>query len=381
MILNPKIINFINSKTVTDFEPYYLYDTELIKEQCRTFRNIKYENKAIHFATMANINPVFLKIVKEEGINVFVNSLLHLKEVLNAGFRNDEIIYTASALNKTIMSEIYNCNIQINLDSPAQLRLWKSLFPDKRPGIRCNIGDKVKPYANHAGTFIGKESRLGFSLEELLEIDDKSFVKGLHIYVGTDISDVDYFISCYKELIKLLEIFPHIDYLNFGGGFGVNENGEKHFDINNYNEKLSHLMIDTSQKYGKNLKLILEPGRIIGGAAGFFVCCVTDVKERDTINYVGVNASTVQFSRPLMYPDTALHPVTIIRNIIQLNDEPAFNTILYGCSTYSRDIFRKNFVLPQMQIGDVVVLGNAGSYSASSHSQFLGFPKLEEYFI
>ncbi len=381
MILNSKILQFINLKNIKDFEPYYVYDSELIKEQCRIFRKIEYENKAIHFATMANINSEFLKIVKNHGVKVFVNSLLHLKEVLKTGFRNEEIIYTASALSESIMREINSCNIQLNLDSPAQLHLWKSIFPDKPVGIRCNIGDAVKPYANHAGTFIGKESRLGFSIDEILEIEDRAFIKGLHIYVGTDITEIDYFINCYKELIKLLDIFPNIEYLNFGGGFGIKENGEKHFNMSVYNNKLTQLMHATSEKYGRSIKLILEPGRIIGGAAGYFVCCVTDVKQRNIINLVGLNASTVQFSRPLMYPETALHPVAVVRNKVQISEVPEFNTILYGCSTYSRDIFRKDFVLPEMHIEDVVVFGNAGSYSASSHSLFLGFPKPDEYFI
>ena len=45
-----------------------------------------------------------------------------------------------------------------------------------------------------------------------------------------------------------------------------------------------------------------------------------------------------------------------------------------------KGIYRNVNDLP-LKIGDIVVFGNAGSYSASSHSQFLGFPKPEEFFI
>jgi len=381
MFLKEKIVNYINDNAEKEFDPYYIYDSSVIKEHCRLFQNLSYENKAIHFASMANINHDFLKIVKEEKVNVFVNSVIHLQAVQEVGYNHQEIIFTASALSEKKMIFAHNNGVQVNLDSPSQLRLWSELFPGEPVGIRCNIGDKIKPYSTHAGFFIGKESRLGFTLEEIAAIQDKTIIKGLHIYVGTDIVDVDYFINCYKELIGIASVFPNLEYLNFGGGFGVSENGERQFDFKEYDNRVTQLMTDASLHCGKNLKLILEPGRIIGGDAGFFVCNVTDVKKRENSFLVGLNASTVQFSRPLMYPDTAHHPVMIFRDGCQLFLQPIYTTDIYGCSTYSRDLFRRNVLLPEIKIGDIVVLGNAGSYSASSHSKFLGFPKPEEYFI
>lgn len=381
MILKNKILDFINNKAEKEFDPYYVYDSEVIRTNCRTFQNIGYSNKSIHFASMANINPQFLRIVKEEKVNVFVNSIMHMQAAQNVGYSKQEIIFTSSALTERTMRFAHSCGVQLNVDSPNQLELWMKLFPDEQIGIRCNIGDAVKPYSNHAGYFIGNESRLGFTREEIKQITNKSIIKGLHLYIGTDIFDVDYFINCYKELIDIAIYFTMLEYLNFGGGFGVSEDGEKQFDFSNYNTRVTQLLSEVSHRNGSKLRLILEPGRIIGGNAGFFVCNVTDVKKRENNRLAGVNASIVQFSRPLLYPDIANHPVIIIRDGIQLIAGPLFSTTIYGCSTYSRDLFSKMAQLPEMKIGDTVVLGNAGSYSASSYTQFLGFPKPEEYFI
>lgn len=381
MILTNKILNFVNKSEDKEFDPYYVYDIQVIRERCRIFQNINYENKAIHFASMANINPQFLSIVKEEKINVFVNSILHMKFAQEAGYNEREIIFTSSALTEKKMRIAYNYGVQVNLDSSNQLELWLKLFPEKPIGIRCNIGDNIEPYSTHAGFFIGSESRLGFTREEVEKIADKSLINGLHLYVGTDIFDVDYFINCYKELIEIAVNFPKLEYLNFGGGFGVSENGEKQFDFSEYNTRVAELMNKVSQNFGRDIQLILEPGRIIGGESGFFVCNVTDVKKRADDRLVGVNASTVQFSRPLMYPEIANHPVMIVRDKTRLYSDNLYQTSIYGCSTYSRDLFSKKAQIPELQIGDIVVFGNAGSYSASSHTQFLGFPKPEEYFI
>jgi diaminopimelate decarboxylase len=381
MKIRNKILEFINNKNIEEFDPYYIYEEQTIKDHCKIFQNLIYKNKAIHFATMANINPTFLQIVKNEKVNIFVNSVLHLNIALNVGFKGQDIIFTSSAMTKKTMKYAEEFNVQLNLDSPNQLNQWLTLFPDKAVGIRCNIGDKVKPYSNHAGTFIGKESRLGFTREEISQIGDKSKIKGLHLYAGTDIFDIDYLINCYKELIAIANDFSELEYLNFGGGFGVSENGEKQFNFSEFNSRVSELMNQVSIQKNKSIKLILEPGRIIGGEAGYFVCTVTDVKPRGDKHFVGVNASTVQFSRPLLYADTAKHPVCIIREGLQIVSEKKNTTTIYGCSTYSRDIFSNNIALPELKIGDIIVFANAGSYSASSHMHFLGFPKPEEFFI
>jgi diaminopimelate decarboxylase len=361
--------------------PFYLYDSETIRQHCRYFKDIPYEYKSIHFATMANINPDFLKIIKHEGLHVFVNSVEHLKAVQEKGFKESEIIFTASAMSGKTMETMQQEGIQVNIDSELQLELWLRKFPDTPAGIRCNIGDGVKPRSNHAGCFIGSKSRLGFTREEITRIAQKQMINGLHLYAGTDIFDIDYMFECYKELIELTTWFPNLEYLNFGGGFGVSENDDMVFDFEQYGKLVTERMNKASSDYGHQLKLILEPGRIIGASAGYFVCKVTDLKVRDQITLAGVNASSVQFPRPLFYPDNAKHPVMILRDGELVSDEQCFLHSIYGCSTYSRDFLAHEVMLPKIKPGDTLVFGNAGSYCASLYTQFLGFPKPKEYFI
>jgi diaminopimelate decarboxylase len=381
MIIPDNILQSFPHFCQGEFEPFYIYDSQLIRGNCKMFREIPWENKSIHFATMANSNVDFLKIVKEEKINVFVNSLTHLQAVQQIGFQGKEIIFTSSATTYSTMEKIRETGAQMNADSPNQLHRWMEMFPDTRIGIRCNIGETVEPLSTRAGYFIGKASRLGFTVDELNEIQNKAFIKGLHLYAGTDIFDIPYLVSCYRSLIQLSNNFPEIEYLNFGGGFGVSENGEQKFDIKEYGRKVADLMEETSTSQGKSIQLILEPGRIIGGSAGYFVCVVTDIKKRKDQCFVGINGSIAQFPRPLMYPDLAHHPILILRDNKLLMDDNLQQTTIYGSSTYSRDLFCSDRLLPQLRTGDIIVFGNAGSYCASSYCEFLGFPKPNEYFV
>lgn len=360
--------------------PYYLYDTSLIENHCRHFCRIPYEPKSIHFATMANINPEFLQIVRRSGLSAFVNSLPHLHQVMDAGFAGKSIVYTASALNDETMREIQSLGVQVYLDSPSQLKKWGELFPGSPVGIRCNIGSRVKPKDTRAGFFLGLKSRLGFTIEEIEATAGNPQVTGLHLYVGTDIMEVEYFMECYRVLWSYAGLFPNLNSLNFGGGFSVPEQGDHNFDMEYYGEQVTRLMEEQCAALGREVRLLLEPGRIIGGQAGYFFCKVTDVKIRGEHQFIGVNASSTQFPRPLLYPETVAHPVAILRDSKTVAGDDFLSSV-YGCSTYSRDFLARDTPLPAVRIGDWVVLGNAGSYSASARTDFLGFPAAEEVFL
>lgn len=361
--------------------PFYIYDTNRIRQNCQRILDIPYSPKFIHFAMMANSAPQFLKIIKEAGLRIFANSIAHLDTALKLGFRNKEIVFAASAMDKSTMRKVASSGAYCILDSLGQLDQWRSLFPGKNVGMRCNIGDLVVPKKTLAGYFIGRESRLGLTPDALKKIKGDSNITGLHIYVGTNIVDIDYFLECYNHITQMAVCFQGIQFLDFGGGFGLGEKSPDEFDMQIYGKRVTDLMNKISAKVGRSIQLILEPGRIIGGDAGYFVCKVTDVKRRDNHLLIGVNASCVQFPRPLFYADSAYHPVTIIHIHGSPLSRSRLVSSICGCSTYSRDFLARNVLLPVPSIGDIVVLGYAGSYCATAYTHFLGFPQAQEIFI
>lgn len=380
MRISKKVLSYVSQHFKNDSAPVYVYDTDKIREYCKRFVSIPYSPKSIHFATMANSNPDFLRIMREEGLGVFVNSPEHLKLACELGFKEKEIIFTASALCRDTMKLACDAGVNVYLDSPSQLKQWQALFPDKPVGIRCNLGRMVTPIKTLASYFIGEESRLGFSPEEINNQKGNKNIIGLHLYVGTDILNYDYFFACYQSLLSFGKLFPNLSHIDLGGGFGINHNGSFPFDIEQYGKKLNTMMKEVTATSGRKLCLMLEPGRIIGAEAGYFACLVTDVKIRKDKQLIGINASTTQFPRPLFYPEKAIHPVAIIRDGSLANGATVMSNV-YGCSTYSRDYFIKNASVPKTEISDWVIFGNAGSYCAAAYTRFLGFLPAEEKFI
>ncbi len=361
-------------------EPFYLYDTSNIRAMCGEFARLPYPSTSVHFACMANSHPVFLNIIREEGLNLFVNSVMHLRMARATGFAGKQIVFAASAMDEEAMEEVHDAKAAVNLDSESQVALWQRLFPGAEFGIRCNIGELVEARNTRGGYFIGKESRLGFLPDEIRALAGNSHVAGLHLYVGTDICTIDYFRQCYEALASFSTLFPGLRYLDFGGGFGLEDGNETEFDLERYGKMSAGLMQRVSASLGRMVRMVIEPGRIIGGKAGWFVCRVTDVKQRSDRQLIGVNASSVQFPRPLFYPDSARHPVTVLHVRSLPNGKPEVLSSVCGCSTYSRDYLARDVALPQAAIGDIVVLGNAGSYCSAAYTHFLGFSQPREIF-
>lgn len=361
-------------------DPFYLYDAARIRAMCRRFAGLPYPLTSVHFACMANAHPSFLAIVREEGLNIFVNSVPHLRLAISCGFSREQIVYAATAMDEGTFWEVHEAGVLVILDSLQQVSRWKRLFPDSAFGIRCNIGDFVEAKNTRGGYFIGKESRIGMTLDEMLSLSGDRCITGLHVYVGTDICSPEYFEECYEALAGFAQVFSGLDYLDFGGGFGLADEHGEEFDFERYGAVTASLMARVSGEVGRPIRMKVEPGRIIGGKAGWFACRVTDIKQRGERQLIGVNASSVQFPRPLLYPDSARHPARLLHVDPQRNGRPEILSSVYGCSTYSRDFLAREVLLPRAEIGDIIVLGEAGSYCAAAYSHFLGFAQAKEIF-
>jgi len=375
--LDPHRVEQIRALATRCDGPFYVYQQALIEHSCREFLTLPYADKSIHFASMANANRRFLEIVRATGLRIFVNSPGHLALVREVGFAGHEIVYTASAMDDGQLRLAHDAGAIVNLDSLGQLAAWRRLFGAEPVGLRCNIGELVDPRPTRAGYFLGKHSRLGLTVDEIESLAQSEGIAGLHVYVGTDLLDLDYFRDCYVHLARLAKLFPKLWFIDFGGGFGLPHDHDAPFAFETYRPLVTELMTRLSAELGRSIRLILEPGRIIGGAAGYFVCRVTDVKLRGDQQLIGVNASSTQFPRPLFYPEEARHPVTLLAGA----DHNVRRSSIYGCSTYSRDFLARDLPLPTARVGDLIVLGQAGSYCSAAHTLFLGFAPPTEYFI
>jgi diaminopimelate decarboxylase len=63
------------------------------------------------------------------------------------------------------------------------------------------------------------------------------------------------------------------------------------------------------------------------------------------------------------------------------NGKGAVKTLVVGRTTFSRDILGTALLSPDLRIGDLLALDDAGAYSQSMASRFLGQPEPYSVFV
>jgi len=85
--------------------PLYVYEADTIKSRYSNLvENIKYSSLKVHYAVKANSNLYLLKLIKKLGAGAETVSLGEVLVSLKAGFKPNQIIYTAATLPKTSSS-------------------------------------------------------------------------------------------------------------------------------------------------------------------------------------------------------------------------------------------------------------------------------------
>lgn len=354
--------------------PFYVYDRDAVARNIARFQSIGYPHKRIHFASMANDNPVLLELLRNAGFGLFVNSLKHLSLAQRAGFAPSDVIFASTGVPETVLRRLVDRGVSVNLDSVAQVELFGRLNPGGRAGLRLNIDEKSKN-----NVFIGAESRIGVLESEIPAAFRAAAAHGVtltgpHVYLGTDVTDIADLIAGIDRTIALSDRFEALEFIDLGGGFPLEAD---RFDFETYNAALSERMTRLSERRGRPIQLVLEPGRAMFGDAAHFLVQVTDVKERPDRWIVCTNASASLIPRAMFYED--YNPVAPVRDA---DGEPFDKPVdIVGATTYSRDFMARKIRLPRVSVGDWLRFDHAGSYCYSMITRFLGQDLPPEYLV
>ena len=337
---------------MNNYNSIYLYDLKFIKNQIDILKaNLSSVDK-IYYSMKANNNENILRKIAEQNIGfecVSFNEVKYLRETLKV---NNDIIFTPNFCN---INEYVNCfnqtNIKIIVDNVEIIKQNLDIFRNKSIGIRVDLNNGD---GHHKKVITeGNNAKFGSTIKEILEnidliINNNINIVGLHSHRGSGIQDYKSWYNTAINLLKLSENFKNIEWIDLGGGFGVDNSNP--IDFISLNNKLKELK-------NNNIKIYIEPGRFIVSEGGILISKVTQVKEKDTINYIGIDTGMNSLIRPTLYG--SYHK---IHNISKLND---INTKIYnivGPICESGDFLGNNRKLPKTCVNDIILIENAGAY-------------------
>jgi diaminopimelate decarboxylase len=351
--------------------PLYVYEAGRIRRAFDEFRAaFTYEPADFHYAIVCNKNAYIVRLLYELGAGIHANTPGDAHAALAAGVAPNRIVYSGTNLNAADFEYLLSRSIRMNLDSLDQLRDLASRGGASEAGLRLLIDDEGHP------------NRIGVTAVELtaaLEIARRSGLRitGLHMYAGTNTLKAGRFIECLDRMIEASDTLPDLEYLDVGGGFGVAyKENRSQLAIHTLGREVSSRLRSLSQKRGRTVRLIIEPGRLLIASAGTLLMRVVSVKERGGRRYIGVDSTVGNIVVESVY-----HSYHRIAAIAPRGAALEMPTDVCGNTTHSRDYLGRSCRLPELLPGDILALLDAGAYGYAMSSHFLNRPRPAEVVI
>jgi diaminopimelate decarboxylase len=211
---------------------------------------------------------------------------------------------------------------------------------------------------------------------------------GFHIFAGSQNLRAEILCEAQRRTVelalRLADAVPApLRYLNIGGGFGI-PYGERDrsLDLQAVGANLAELMERSLRPGLPDAQVHVELGRYLVGECGVYVTRIIDRKESRGRVFLVVDgglhhqlAASGHFGQVIRRN----YPLAIGDRI----DEPAVETAnVVGCLCTPLDLLGDSVSLPAAQVGDLVVVFQAGAYGlTASPTAFLGHPAPAEVLV
>jgi diaminopimelate decarboxylase len=363
--------------------PVYVYNLDKVKENYqKLFNSIPYENKKILFAMKSNFNVDILKTLRYLKCGIDAVSTEEIAYALDLGFKSEDILFTGIGISNEDIKYCISRGIVPNVGSIDLLERISKNYPGINISIRINP-DFGHGHHDHVITG-GPHSKFGIYesyLEEVKRITEKYKVNviGVHFHIGSGILDFEPYIRGIKKALDISRIFKTIEFVDIGGGIGIpyREN-DNNFDLEKFGESISKLMDEFSKAEGRDVKLLLEPGRFLVAESGVLLAKVVEIKHTPLYKFAIVNTGFNHLARPVMYG--SYHEII---NISKIDSKEFEEIAVAGNLCESGDIFTRNEEgieprrIQKVEYGDILGIFDAGAYgySMASHYNLKKFPK------
>lgn len=349
--------------------PFYLYDEKGIRETARRVNKAFSWNKGFkeYFAVKATPTPGILKILHEEGCGADCSSYTELLMADAVGFKGDEIMFSSNDTPAEDFQLARKLNATINLDDITHIDFLERVadIPDTvccryNPGGHFAIANNIMDNPGDA--------KYGMTREQLTEAYKRLIAKGvkhfgLHAFLASNTVTNDYYPELARILFKVAvelkeETGASIEFINLSGGVGIAYRpGQAQNDIMEIGEGVRRAYEEVLVPAGMgNVRLYTEMGRYMLAPYGALVSRVIHQKHIYK-EYIGLDACAANLMRPAIYG--AYHHITVMGKENAPCDHKYDVT---GGLCENNDKFAIDRMLPEINIGDLVFIHDAGAH-------------------
>lgn len=352
--------------------PLYVYSRATLERHFRVFDEaLAAVPHLVCYAVKANSNLAVLNVLARLGAGFDIVSRGELERVLAAGGQPDKIVFSGVGKRQDEMEAGLAAGIRsFNIESEAELHRLSQVAASA--GVSAPVALRVNPDVDaktHPYIATGlKENKFGIDMADAKrlfhlasELPGLKLV-GLDCHIGSQLTSLSPFLDALSRLLELLDQLGtagiHLHHLNIGGGLGIRYQAEQPPQPAEYAQAIMPLLA------GRELEILVEPGRAIAGNAGVLLTQVEYLKPMRHRNFAIVDAAMNDLIRPALYNAwQQIVPVTANAKAKEL----VWDIVGPVCET--GDWLGKERQLALSQ-GDLLAIRSAGAYGFAMSSNY-----------
>jgi diaminopimelate decarboxylase len=374
--------------------PFFAYDRSLLTARVAQLRAALPAAVNLSYAIKANPMPAVVHHLSGLVDSFDVASALELRTALNTTLPPQHISFAGPGKGIAELRQAVAAGVTVELESGTEAQrvvdIGQQLGTRPRVAIRVNPDFDIKGSGMRMG---GGPQQFGIDAEKVPDLLKKFSeydldVLGFHVFAGSQNLHADVLAQAQRNTVELVlrladSVAWPVRYLNLGGGFGIPYfEKDVPLDLSLIGENLADLL---ATKIGPQLpaaRVVVELGRYIVGECGVYVTRIIDHKESRGRTYLVVDgglhhqlAASGNFGQVIRRN----YPVAIGN---RMDEVPSETASVVGKLCTPLDLLGDRVQLPAAEIGDLVVVFQAGAYGrTASPTAFLSHPEPPEVLV
>ena len=367
--------------------PFFAYDRGLLTRRVASLRAALPQGIDLGYAVKANPMPAVIHHLSGLVDHFDVASGLELRAALNTTVRPGHVSFAGPGKGPAELSQAVAAGVTVEMESATEARrlieIGERLGIRPRAAIRVNPDFAIKSSGMRMG---GGPQQFGVDAEQvpalLKELADAEIdLLGFHVFVGSQNLRADFLTEAQRQtvdlVLRLADDMPSpVQYVNLGGGFGIPYfEKDAPLDLAPIGDCLAELLQTKIRVKFPEARVVVELGRYIVGECGVYVTRIVDRKVSRGRTFLVVDgglhhqlAASGNFGQVIRRN----YPIAIGN---RMDEEPSEVVTVVGKLCTPIDLLGDRVTLPPADIGDLVVVFEAGAYGfTASPTAFLSHP-------
>ena len=367
--------------------PAYVYSRAALEAALQEFLDVLNGHPAgqgalVCYAAKANSNLAILNLFSRMGAGFDIVSGGELRRALAAGADPRKVVFSGVGKTAAEMKMALDAGIFcFNVESAPELERLNEIAGQcgKRAPVSLRVNPNVDPKTHPYISTGLKEAKFGVAYEGALALYRRAAalpnieVAGIDCHIGSQLLDPAPFIEALDRILALIDQLAaegiSIRHLDLGGGLGI-----KYKDNQVEPTVASYLTPLLDKLAGRNLRVVLEPGRRLVGNAGLLLTRVEYLKPGEDKNFAIIDAAMNDLLRPALYE--AWHDIVPVTP--RAGAGRAYDVVGPVCE--SGDFLGLARPL-NIQPGDLLAVMSAGAYGMAMSSNYNTRPRAVEVMV